>query len=67
MIRYNGVTEYRVIHLLWALGDGEYLTLSLKNEQWKWIELPEMDNIWMEDWPLRFFTWTFLKTGMPKG
>ena len=43
------------------------ITLSAKNEQWKWIELPEIDNIWIEDWLLRFLTWTLRKIGMPKG
>ena len=43
------------------------LTLSAKKEQWKWIVLPEMDNIWMLLCPLTLCTRTFRSTGSPRG
>ncbi len=43
------------------------LTLSAKNEQWKWIVLPDMDNIWMLLLELRLCSLTFRRMGMPKG
>ena len=43
------------------------LTLSAKKEQWKCMVLPEMESIWMLLSPLRLWTRTFLKMGIPRG